>query len=244
MRWSIETIAVDPLRDRRAAPPRENLAPDGTLADRQSAAAEPALLEAALPEVANLARGEDAVDFAEDVREHGAAASAGAGDVEDDRGHESPRFSARAAARRPPSRCYRRRKSRRRRAAARFRQQARSPAHCRCRVHFRCHCHQPPLTRNRRGAPRIPRGCRRSGHGAAIAAGAGGPAGRVCADGGGHANAPCWPVVNGCLRALAGPHQLEDEDQAEHHEQRERERDRGELDDVAQLREPARRPSW
>ena len=37
------------------------------------------------------------------------------------------------------------------------------------------------------------------------------------------------------LLALAGPHQLEDQDQAEHHEQRQREGDGGELDDVTEL---------
>src|ERR1022692_540584 len=67
---------------------REDLAPHGTLPDRESATAEPALLEAPLPQVTDLTRSEDAINFAQDVREHGAAASAGPGDVEDDRGHE------------------------------------------------------------------------------------------------------------------------------------------------------------
>ncbi len=65
----------------------EDLAPHRAFPDRKTAAAQTTFLEAALPEVAHLAGGEDAVDFAEDVREHGAAAPAGAGDVQDNGGH-------------------------------------------------------------------------------------------------------------------------------------------------------------
>ena len=201
----------------------------------QSAAAEPAFFESPLPEITNLTRGEDAIDFAQDVREHGAAASAGPGDVEDDRGHESP-----SSAREPPPGGRRRVAiggERARRAADRLRQRARSagasPLPCPFPLPLPSttvdeasawHARDPALAcgAGSRPSPDSPP-AQRAASVRVAAPTRMHPAGR--------SSTAAW--------ALAGPHQLEDEDQAEHHEQRERERDRGELDRVAQLREPA-----
>src|SRR5437016_9462702 len=76
-------------RDTARSGSGKDRAPNGAVGDRHSAAAEATLDESALPQVADLADRGQTIDLTQQVGEDGAAAAAGASDIENSNRHES-----------------------------------------------------------------------------------------------------------------------------------------------------------